>query len=107
MKMMVIERRFDVNLISAQVLSQYMEHRGFSLKRLADAVCILGVPTSKATIGHLVSGHTKATLPARARAICKVLDVPVNVLFSPKVSIVKRASARTATTAASAQRRAS
>lgn len=88
--MRVIERRLDVELISPQVLQQYIEHRGLSLQKVADAVTRRGVRTSKATIGHLTTGHVKNTRPDRARAICEVLDVPTRALFVDKVSIVHR-----------------
>ena|SRR5690625_2429027 len=88
--MRVIERRLDVKLISAQVLNDYIEHRGHSMRTLAEAVTKKGVPTSKATIGHLARGTVKRTLPARARAIAEVLDVPVRVLFVEEVSSVQR-----------------
>lgn len=88
--MRVIERRLDVKLISATVLTDYIAHRGHSLRTLAEAVTHKGVKTSKATIGHLTSGKVKRTLPARARAICEVLDVPTRVLFVEEVSTVQR-----------------
>lgn len=88
--MRVLERRLDVELISPQVLRQYLQHRGMSLQQVADEVTRRGVKTSKATIGHLTKGHVKNTNPARARVICEVLDVPVRVLFVDKVSIVQR-----------------
>lgn len=88
--MRAIERRLDVEVTSPQVLQDYINYRGFSLQKLADAVTAQGVKTSKATIGHLTTGHVKKTRPERARAICKVLDVPVRVLFMDKVSIVQR-----------------
>ncbi len=79
-----------MELISCQVLCQYMKYRDHSARTLAQAVTDRGEPTAKATIGHLMSGHVKRTKPARAKAICKVLDVPVNVLFVTKVSNVQR-----------------
>ena len=88
--MRVKEGRLDVQLISPQVLQQYLQHRELSLRKLADALTLRGVKTSKSTIGHLVTGHVKATSPERARGIAAVLDVPVRVLFSEKVSIVSR-----------------
>lgn len=88
--MRVKEGRLDVQLISPQVLRQYIYHRGLSLQRLADAVTLRGVKTSKSTIGHLTTGHVKNTSSERARAIAAVLDVPVRVLFSEKVSTVSR-----------------
>ena len=90
--MRVNERRYDVELISPDALVQYMRFRGdMSLKRLADLVTLRGVKTSKATIGHLTSGHVKRTNMERAKAIAAVLDVPVNALFAnPRVSIVQR-----------------
>lgn len=88
--MRVKEGRLDVQLISPQVLRQYIHHRELSLQRLADAVTLRGVKTSKSTIGHLTTGHVKNTSPERARAIAAVLDVPVRVLFSERVSTVSR-----------------
>jgi len=90
--MRVIERRFDVELISPDALVQYMRFRdNMSLKQLADAVTRMGVKTSKATIGHLTSGHVKRTNVERAKAIAKVLNAPVHALFAePRVSIVQR-----------------
>lgn len=88
--MRVIARRFDVELISRQVLCQYMRYRSKSAQTLAIAVTTKGVPTSKATIGHLMSGHIKRTKPERAKAICEVLEVPLDVLFVARVSSVQR-----------------
>lgn len=93
--MRVTERRLDVRLISPTLLDRYMKYRGpngrrMTLQQLADAVTLKGVKTSKATIGHLVSGHVKTTAPDRAKAIAEVLDVPPEVLFEEKVSIVQR-----------------
>lgn len=83
--MRVIQRRFDVRLISSEALSQYLKYRGMSLRQVAErAGC------SKSTIGHLTTGHVRQTRPETARAICKALDVPVEVLFVPRVSTVQR-----------------
>jgi len=88
--MRVMVRRFDVELTSRQVLCHFMKYRTKSAKTLADAVTLRGVPTSKATIGHLMSGHVKRTRPDRAKAICEVLEVPLDALFVAKVSTVQR-----------------
>lgn len=93
--MRVTERRLDVKLISPELLRRYMRYRGpsgrrMTLQELADAVTLRGCKTSKATIGHLASGHVKTTHPDRAKAIAEVLDVPQDVLFKDEVSIVQR-----------------
>ncbi|RHA38681.1 XRE family transcriptional regulator [Cellulomonas rhizosphaerae] len=85
-----IERRFDVELVSRDAFRRYMAYRDHSARTLADAATRRGVPTSKATIGHLMSGFVKQTRPERAKAICEVLDVPVDALFVVRVSTVQR-----------------
>jgi len=79
-----------VELVSRDAFRRYMAYRGQSARSLAAAAAHKGVPTSKATIGHLMSGHVKQTSPERAKAICEVLDVPVDALFVVKVSTVHR-----------------
>lgn len=85
-----------MDLISRQVLCQYIDYRDLSAQKLADAVTHLGVPTSKATIGHLMSGHIKRTNPERAKKIAKVLGVPLGALFVDRVSTVQRDVPRSA-----------
>lgn len=92
--MRVIERRVDVELTSRAALVQFMKYKGMSARSLAEAVTRAGVKTSKATIGHLMSGKVKSTRPERARAIAEVLEAPVGVLFVPRVSSVTRDVAR-------------
>jgi transcriptional regulator with XRE-family HTH domain len=79
------EWRFGVVLISSQALAQYMEHRGFTVRKLADRV-----GCSPATIGHLRSGARKTCKPETARAIERTLDAPKGSLFDPRVSRVLR-----------------
>jgi len=81
----VQEVRFDVRLISSAALAQYMQHRGFTVRSLADR---LGV--KHARIGHLRSGHRKTCDPALARKIEKALDAPPGSLFVAEVSTVYR-----------------
>lgn len=88
--MRVIERRVEVHLTSRAALSEFMRYKGMSAQKLAAAVTYAGCPTSKATIGHLMSGHVKRTDPKRARLIAEVLGAPLGMLFVPSVSTVTR-----------------
>ena len=72
---------FYVELISTDALRQYMRHRDYSVKGLADRIGV-----SKATIGHLHSGGRKSVGPDIAKAIERALDAPIGSLFVPKVS---------------------
>lgn len=88
--MRVKEGRLDVKLISPTVMKDYMKFRRMTLRSLAEAVTRAGVPTSKATIGHIITKTVKTVTPERATAIAEALDVPVNVLFAADVSTVQR-----------------
>lgn len=86
--------RFDVKLISHQALAQYMAHRDYSVRGLADAVALelkrkrINVPVSRSTIGHLRSGLRNTCRPEVAKAIEDVLGAPRGSLFVGKVSPV-------------------
>lgn len=88
--------RFWVKLISSKAFSQYVEHRGFSARSLAEATSAEltkakatrgtnPATCSKSTIGHLMSGHRDSCSPSMARAIEKALDAPAGSLFVPQV----------------------
>ena len=83
--MIRIEGRFEVKLISAQALAQYMKHRGFTVRSLAEVV-----GTSRATIGHLRSGKRNTCAPDLAKRIERVLDAPAGSLFVASISRVAR-----------------
>jgi hypothetical protein len=83
------EVRFDVELISAAALAQYMTHRGETVRSLATKV-----GCKPATIGHLRSGHRRTARPEWARAIERHLDAPRGSLFVARVSSVQRDSGR-------------
>lgn len=83
--MIRIEGRFEVKLISATAFAQYMKHRGYTVRSLADAT-----GAHRATIGHLRSGKRTTCDPAVARRIERVLDAPSGSLFVPSVSRVSR-----------------
>ncbi|MFC8733133.1 helix-turn-helix domain-containing protein [Luteimicrobium sp. NPDC057192] len=74
-----------MRLISPVALRQYIAFRGFSYSELG-----VRSDNSKSLIGHLATGERTATSPDRARRIAKALDVPVEALFVPEVSTVKR-----------------
>lgn len=66
-----------MKLIDRTVLIRYMEFRGFSCQGLAHRV-----GCSKATIGHLRSGHIKGVRSkAWAEAIERELNAPPGSLF--------------------------
>lgn len=83
--MIRIEGRFEVKLISSQALAQYMKHRGFTVRSLAELV-----GANRSTIGHLRSGKRSTCDPAIARRIERFLDAPAGSLFVPSVSRVAR-----------------
>lgn len=97
---MVTEGRFEVHLISTQVLVDYMRHRGETVRSLAAEVDKetarqsrkTGEPatSSRSVIGHLRSGKRKTCAPPTARAIEKCLNAPPGSLFVPSVSHVSR-----------------
>lgn len=83
--MIRIEGRFEVRLISSTAFAQYMKHRGFTVRTLADHV-----GCSHSTIGHLRSGARKTCNPEIAKKIERLLDAPAGSLFVPRVSHVAR-----------------
>ena len=87
--MIRIEGRFELKLISADALAQYMRTRGFTVRSLADAV---GGPHLRSTIGHLRSTKSGRSTcdPDLARRIERVLNAPQGSLFMPSVSRVAR-----------------
>lgn len=83
--MIQAERRFEVRLISPDSLVGYMSFRGYTVRALAEkAGC------SPTAISFLRTGKRKTCRPNTARAIAKALDCPVESLFVPRTSIVRR-----------------
>lgn len=74
-----------MELISTDALRQYMKHRGYSVKRLADTIGV-----SKATVGHLHSGGRTTVGSDIAIAIEEALHAPSGSLFLSSVSPVAR-----------------
>ena len=83
--MLVTESRFDVRLISAGALAQYMKYREVSVRELAKTV-----GCSHATVGHLRSGKRNYVRSEWAKAIERALDAPRGSLFVPELSTVTR-----------------
>lgn len=83
------EVRFDVKLISAKVLQEYMQFRGETVRSLAAKV-----GCDFRTIGHLRSGKRSTCNPTVAASIEKHLNAPPGSLFVAKVSRVQRETAR-------------
>lgn len=78
-----------------RILADYIAFRRMSYDKLARRVQQLAGTTgpSKATIGHLVSGHTTSTRKEWAIAIEEALDAPRGSLFVAKVSRVSEDAA--------------
>jgi transcriptional regulator with XRE-family HTH domain len=87
----VREVRFDVILISADALAQYMKFRGFSVRGLA-----LRLGVKPARIGHLRSGRRNWCPTELAKAIEKALDAPPDSLFVGRLTTVSRERGRAA-----------
>jgi len=85
MTTMIQDWRLDVRLISHLALAQYMEHRDYSVRSLADRTGL-----HRSTIGHLRSGFRRNINSRDAKKIAKALDCPVNALFVASVSHVSR-----------------
>lgn len=80
--------RFEVKVVDHRILAHYIKFRGSSYAKLAaKAGC------SKATVGHLATGHVKTTRPEWAKVIEKELDAPQGSLFVPVVSRVSEDAA--------------
>lgn len=79
--------RFEVRVVDRRILEHYIKFRRMSYAQLASRV-----GCSKATIGHLVSGHVRTTKDHWARAIEEALDAPTGSLFVPVVSRVSDAA---------------
>lgn len=78
-------RRVDVRLISTDALASYMRFRDETTRSLAEKV-----GCSHGTIHNYMRGRVKNVPDARAKAICRMLNVPVEALFMPTVSTVQR-----------------
>lgn len=74
-------RRLWMQLMSYQVLDQYMEFRGETNRSLAAKAGV-----SSATIGHLRSGARNTCRPVTARKIAFALQVLPESLFLPRLS---------------------
>lgn len=86
--------RIDMQVKDGDLLLRTMHVRGYSLRTLAEKVSrtrIQGrkVSVSYGMIGHLTKDRRKCN-PDLAVAICKVLDVPVDCLFTLRLSTVSR-----------------
>lgn len=105
--MIVIEGRLDVDVIDSRSLANYMDHRKYTVRALADEVerelrkdkKAKRKTCSKSTIGHLRSGLRKAAAPEVAAAIEVVLGAPSGSLFRASISNVSREVGRRRTAA--------
>lgn len=85
-----------MKLHSEALFAQLMEHNGFTVRSLAEeATRELRKSRSRevvkrGTVGNLRSGYRNTCKPEVAKALAKCLNVPVEALFSGKVSNVRR-----------------
>lgn len=83
--MRIKTQRVDYRLISPDALASYMRFRGESTRSLGEKV-----GCSHGTIHNYASGKIKLVPEGRAKVLCRVLGVPLEVLFVPEVSTVTR-----------------
>lgn len=83
--MRVKVRRVDVRLISTDALASYMRFREETTRSLAEKV-----GCSHGTIHNYMRGRVRNVPEKRAKAMCRILSVPVEALFAPTVSTVQR-----------------
>jgi transcriptional regulator with XRE-family HTH domain len=100
------ERRVDVHITSGATLGTFLKFHDMSYAALAEAATRELIrkrqphTVSKSLVSHLVRGRQKQTHEDIAKAICKVLDIPVGALFVARVSTVSRDVPPTRRTAA-------
>lgn len=94
--MVVTVGRVDMQLTSSAILGQLMDHNGYSVRGLSDAVNKVlrkkkkKIECGRGTIGNLRSGYRSNCNPEIAEAICELLNIPLSALFVTKVSNVQR-----------------
>lgn len=87
-----------------QALREWIEHRGSTLRKVADAATRIderergaqALKVNHSTVGHLVSGVQRYVSPRRAELIEKALDVPRGSLFTYELATVTQESRRSA-----------
>lgn len=94
--MITIEGRVDMQLTSSVILAQLMDHNGYSVRQMSEAVDKVlrkkrkSTRCGRGTIGNLRSGYRNTCKPEIAEAICEILNIPLSALFITKVSNVQR-----------------
>lgn len=83
--MRIKTQRVDYRLISPDALASYMRFREETTRSLGEKV-----GCSHGTIHNYARGNVKFVPEKRAKALCRVLGVPLEVLFVPKASTVTR-----------------
>lgn len=78
-----------VKVIDGERLRKLILQKGLSYTELAEDVRTPGVRCSKSMIGHLVTGERPSCTPQLAERIARRLEVPLDVLFVPSVSLDK------------------
>lgn len=85
-----------MRVISRERLYRRMVEKGYSCRSLARDVSVYR-KVSSAMIGHLVSGERATCKPDLAEAIARRLDVDVDMLFVPSVSLDRGSVSKQAT----------
>ena len=79
-----------MELVDRDLLIRFMQAQDVSVRSLAAKTKVWCAPSggrkplSRATIGHLRSGHTRTCTVETAAAIEKALGLPPHVLFRPR-----------------------
>lgn len=92
--MITTEERMDVQITNHVILAQLMEHHGYSVRTLSDAVDLtlrkrhMHTTCGRGTIGNLRSGYRKTCSAEVAKIVAELLGLPVAALFINHVSKV-------------------
>ena len=79
----------EARTVSPAWLRDLIGQAGWAYGALAEHLTARGVPTSKATIGHLCTGHTKSTSIQRATLLAEAVGRTVDTVFVLDVSNVQ------------------
>lgn len=103
--MVCTEGRLEVKLNSHDLFATLMQHKGYTVRSLAEAIeedlrktyksrrrndPTAPLDCSKSTIGNLRSGYRNSVHPDTAVAIAGRMGMPTEALFSRRVSTVYR-----------------
>lgn len=76
-----------MRVISGDRLRTLIANKGLSYQQFADDVKTDEVRCSKSMVGHLCTGERTSCTPELAERIARRLEVPIDVLFVPSISL--------------------